>query len=240
MNERMTPFRPVSSTSLADAVADQIKEMILNGTCKPGDRLPTESELMHQFNVGRSTVREALKSLGMAGLVVSRRTAGTFVTTEYHGFLHDKVIWTALLDERVILNVTQVRLALEGHSAMLAAERATEEQKEKIVQLIQELVEHLEQPDEAARYDLDFHLTIAEASQNKLLVTLIHSLRNLIYDFIKMGYTTRAFTAQNVEEHRMILAAIRDGKPKQARLAMRRHLSKSADWMVEYARKARE
>jgi GntR family transcriptional repressor for pyruvate dehydrogenase complex len=236
----MTTFKPVSSIPLADAIADQVKEMILNGTFKPGDRLPTENELMHQFNVGRSTVREALKSLAMAGLVESRRTSGTFVTTSYRGFLNDKVRWTALLNEREILNITQVRLALEGHAAMLAAERATPEEKTKIEELIQELELHLNEPDEAARIDLDFHVAIAEASHNKLLLTLVLSLRNLIHDFLKLGYVRRRTSDIILKEHRRLFAAIQAGDAETAEQAMRAHLTRSAAWMVKYARNTTE
>jgi GntR family transcriptional repressor for pyruvate dehydrogenase complex len=236
----MTTFKPVSSIPLADAIADQVKEMILNGTFKPGDRLPTENELMHHFDVGRSTVREALKSLAMAGLVESRRTSGTFVTTHYRGFLHDKVKWTALLSEREILNITQVRLALEGQAAMLAAERATPEEKEKIGELIQVLELNLNEPEEAARIDLDFHVAIAKASHNKLLLTLVLSLRNLIHDFLKLGYVRRKTSNIIVEEHRRLFTAIRAGDGETAEQEMRAHLARSAAWMVEYARKPTE
>lgn len=230
-------FKPVTGISLADAVADQIKAMILNGSYKPGDRLPTESELMRQLDVGRSTVREALKSLAMAGLVESRRTAGTFVPTEYHGFLHDKLNWTALLSEQEITNIAQVRLALEGESAMLAATRATTEDQSRLTGLFDQLAQRLDQPEAATESDLDFHLTIAEASHNKLLVTLVHSLRNLIHDFIKMGYVHRVYDEHNLEQHRRILTAIERADGAGAKAAMADHLNQSAMWMVEYARK---
>lgn len=236
----MATFKPVSSIPLSDAIAEQVKEMILNGTFKPGDRLPTENELMHQFNVGRSTVREALKSLGMAGLVESRRTSGTFVTTNYRGFLHDKVKWTALLTEHEILNITQVRLALEGQAAMLAAERATPEELSKIEELIGELEQSLDEPEEAARIDLDFHVAVAEASHNKLLLTLVLSLRNLIHDFLKLGYVRRKTSDIILQEHRRLFAAIQAHDADTAEQEMRAHLTRSARWMVESARRRPE
>ena len=73
-------FKPVESKTLAEAVAEQLMAMIARGQLKPGDRLPTEPKLMEQFNVERSTLREAVKSLVVAGLLETRRSSGTFVS----------------------------------------------------------------------------------------------------------------------------------------------------------------
>jgi DNA-binding FadR family transcriptional regulator len=80
-------FKPIKTMTLVEAVAEQIFAMIAAGHFRPGDRLPTEAELGQQLGVGRSTLREALKSLALAGLIETRRSAGTFVSESYSDFL---------------------------------------------------------------------------------------------------------------------------------------------------------
>ncbi|MEN8172491.1 MAG: GntR family transcriptional regulator, partial [Chloroflexota bacterium] len=86
-------FKPIQSKSLAEAVAEQLMAMIAKGHLKPGDRLPTEPELMAQFNVGRSTLREATKSLVVAGLLETKRSSGTFVSESYVDYLSQRLNW---------------------------------------------------------------------------------------------------------------------------------------------------
>src|SRR5262245_22196530 len=172
-------FRPVQNTTLPEAIAEQIMAMITDGHLKPGDRLPTEPELMEQFGVGRSTLREALKSLVMAGLIETRRSAGTFVSESYSGFLSDRLKWAVVFSSQELQHIVEVRYALEGETAALAAQRATVEQKEQLARLYTALIE-AQDPETAAENDTAFHVLIAEASHNPVLISLILGIRTLI------------------------------------------------------------
>jgi GntR family transcriptional repressor for pyruvate dehydrogenase complex len=233
-------FKPVKNTTLSAAVAEQILAMLADGHLKPGDRLPTEPELMAQFNVGRSTLREALKSLAMAGLIETRRSAGTFVSKSYTDFLSNHFKWATLFSERELRDITEVRYALEGQTAFLAAERATADQKEKLAHLYAAMIE-AQAPDRATEFDTAFHVAIAAASHNPLLLNLILNIRNLIRDYIQWGYTRQGYADrvdpnENITHHLPILAAIQAGQPEAARQAMLNHLAYSAEWMLAVAK----
>lgn len=239
----MANFKLVENTSLPEAVAEQMMAMIADGQLKPGDRLPTESELMGQFGVGRSTVREAVKSLAMAGLIETRRRAGTFVSETYAGFLGDRLKWGLVFSAQDLQHIVELRSALEGQTAALAAERATTAQRKNLAKLYAELVE-AKNPETATECDTAFHVLIAEASQNPLLLNLILSARSLIrnyimYSYAKWGSYDEVDRDEIVVEHRPILEAIQSQRPEAARQAMVGHLNASARWLLA-ADKARQ
>jgi GntR family transcriptional regulator, transcriptional repressor for pyruvate dehydrogenase complex len=232
-------FKLIRDTTLAEAVAEQIITTIATGQFQPGDRLPTEAELMQQFGVGRSTLREALKSLAIAGLIETRRSAGTFVSGSFTDFLSNRLNLAVIFGERELRDIVEVRYGLEGQTAALAAERATTAQKEKLAQLVSAIEEHLSDSTQAADADMAFHVAIAEASQNQLLLNLILSIRSLIYDYIKFGYTHQIRADGNNAEHQRILEAIQAGYPGEATQAMLSHLAASAEWMLAAAKERR-
>lgn len=231
-------FTPVQNTSLPEAIAEQMMAMIAEGRLRPGDRLPTEAELMQQFSVGRSTLREALKSLALVGLIETRRGAGTFISESYIGFLSDHLKWTALFGKRELRHIIEVRHGLELQTAALAAERATPKQKATLADLFEQLA-GAEDPDQATEYDTAFHVAIAEASHNPLLLNLVLSVRNLIQNIIRMGYVEQGSGLVNADElnahHGPILQAILAGDPDMARQAMLDHLNYSAALMLALA-----
>ena len=229
-------FKRVQNTTLPEVIAEQIGLMISEGYLKPGDRLPTEPELMKQFGVGRSTLREALKSLAIAGIIESRQGAGTYISTTYTNFLNNRLNWTMMLSERELGHVTEVRYGLEGQTAALAAERATPEQIENLSQTLSKLDENLKTPDMAAEYDLIFHLKIAEASNNPLLLNLISSVRELIRSYIIFSYSDPDRPDESEGQHQDILEAIHAGQPQKARQAMFDHLDYSSEWILTLAR----
>jgi GntR family transcriptional regulator, transcriptional repressor for pyruvate dehydrogenase complex len=236
----LSNFKPIQNTSLSEAVAEQIMTRIAAGQLKPGERLPTEPELMELFGVGRSTVREALKSLSLAGLIETRRSAGTFVSATYAGFLSDRLKWTVVFSSQELQHIVEVRYALEGETAALAAHRATPEQKTKLADLYAALVE-AQSPEAATEYDTAFHVLIAEAAHNPLLLSLILSTRALIrnyitYSYVKWGSFDEVDRHENVVQHQPILEAILAGQPEAARQAMLDHLDASARWMLAVAK----
>lgn len=228
LDEPTVTFRPIQATSLAEVIAEQIGNLIASGTLKPGDRLPTESDLIKQFGVGRSTVREALKSLSIAGLIETRRRGGTFVTENYTGFLNDRLNWATVFSDREFQDIMEVRIALESQAAALAAERVTAQDKALLTQIVDAIETSLNDPERAASYDLQFHVAVADASQNPILINLIHSIRNLIQEYIRVGYTNQPGLS-DFSEHRQIMNAIGTGDPERASRAMTWHLALTRD-----------
>jgi len=235
-------FKPVESKSLAEAVAEQLMAMIAKGQLKPGDRLPTEPELMEQFNVGRSTLREAVKSLVVAGLLETRRSSGTFVSESYTDYLGQRLNWDMVFSKQDLQHIIEIRCALEEQAAALAAERATDAQKEKLAQLVEAIGDVALGPDKAIEHDIAFHVAIAEASHNPLLLNLVLNVRQVLHGYIKSGYTRRGYTTQVeaneiADLHRPIVDAIRAGRPDEAKKAMHTHFKNTTGWQLAQANK---
>lgn len=233
-------FKPIATKSLAEAVAEQLMALIAKGHLKPGDRLPTEPEMMAQFGVGRSTLREAVKSLVVAGLLETRRSAGTFVSESYTDFLSQRLNWDMVFTKQELRHIIEVRCALEEQAAALAAAFATEVQKAHLAQLVAVIGEQGIAPEQAVENDIAFHIAIAEASNNPLLLNLLLNLRQILHGYIKSGYTRRGYASQvDAEEmvnmHRPILQAIQAGQPDAAKQAMRVHFQNTTGWQLAQA-----
>jgi GntR family transcriptional repressor for pyruvate dehydrogenase complex len=230
-------FEPVESKTLAEAVAEQLMAMIARGQLKPGDRLPTEPKLMEQFNVGRSTLREAVKSLVVAGLLETRRSSGTFVSESYADFLSRRLNWDMVFSKQDLRHIIEIRCALEEQAAALAAERATAAEKEKLAQLVEAIRDMSMGPEKAIEYDIAFHMAVAEASHNPMLFNLVLNIRQLLHGYIKSGYTRRGYTNQAEADeiadlHRPIVDAIRAGRPYEAKKAMHAHFKNTTGWQL--------
>ncbi len=236
----MLTFKPVESKTLAEAVAEQLMAMIAKGQLKQGDRLPTEPELMEQFNVGRSTLREAVKSLVVAGLLETRRSSGTFVSESYTDYLSQRLNWDMVFSKQELRHIIEIRCALEEQAAALAAERATDAEIEKLAQLIEAIRDMSLGPEKAIEHDIAFHLAVAEASHNPMLFNLVLNIRQLLHGYIKSGYTRRGYGNQAEADeianlHRPVVEAIRARRPDEAKKAMRVHLENTTGWQLAQA-----
>lgn len=233
----MSTFSPVKSVNLCDAVAQQILDLISEGALQPGDRLPTEVQLMKQFEVGRSTLREALQSLSTMGVIETRRRAGTFITGNYINHVSERMKYTVLLNQRDIQNIMEVRRGLEIQTATLAAQRATDEQRAILNNLVSSMKENIHDEKKMSELDIAFHLKIAQISDNPLLTNLVMSIKNIISDYIIQGNIDDPLFEQDLAEHCRINEAIQSGSPQAAAKAMLDHLDSSAQQQLSPAGK---
>ncbi|MGB0823171.1 MAG: FadR/GntR family transcriptional regulator, partial [Alphaproteobacteria bacterium] len=118
-------FRKVEHTRMAEAVVEQVEEMILHGTLRDGERLPSERDLADRLDVSRQTLREALKALEEKGLVESRQGGGTFIANIVGSAISEPLVELFSRHEEAYLDYMEFRLLLEAKAAGLAAERAT-------------------------------------------------------------------------------------------------------------------
>jgi len=229
-------MKPVSRTSLSDEIVQQIIELISREVLKPGDRLPSERELCKKFGVGRTSLREGLRSLAVMGILDGRVGEGTFVSPSNSKYLAKSLQRGLLLDRKKVQDLIETRLMLESQTAYLAAQRASEASLGEIEQAIQQMAKHLAQPEKYLEFDLQFHLAIARATQNSILFNLLSMTRGYLQEWIKeslaeprnsrLGLRARL----SVREHRKILEALRNGDAEAARQSMTDHiLSSSTD-----------
>ena len=220
---------PVRQTKLADQLYEQILEQIVSGRLAEDVRLPTEAELCRMFGVSRPVVREALTQLRADGLVVSRQGSGTFVSRRPP---RDFMRLAPIGSVADLLRCYEVRIALEGETAALAAERRSLKELENIRQALTDLEFAVNSGAVGTEADLRFHAAVAAASGNAWFETLMHSLSRHIENAIKLARNLSLLKdserlARVQSEHVAVFEAIERGDAEAAREAMRRHLGNS-------------
>lgn len=218
-----TPIKPRKHSEL---VADHIEEKIRSGEYLPGSKLPTVVELSEGYQVGRSTIREALSALKAKGLLEIRHGGGTYVSKELPGEEGDPFRIAKSLNE-----VLEVRKMLELGCASLAAQRRDEDDLRKLRATLVEMTDSLHDEQRSEEADVRFHLQIAEATHNELLIGLMQSLTSRLHESIGefrqlWFYSERATAESLLQEHRGIVAAIEAGDDIVAAERMTRHLTK--------------
>jgi GntR family transcriptional repressor for pyruvate dehydrogenase complex len=240
-------MRPVHRSSLSDEIVEQIIDLISRRVLEPGERLPSEKELCLRFGVGRTTIREALRSLAVMGILDGRVGEGTFVSKDNRKYLEKSLQWGFLIDRKSVQDLVETRLMLESQTADAAAARATDENLREIEEALEGMRETLDRPQDYLQHDLQFHLAIAKATQNQILYNLLSMTRGYLQTWISESLSKpslrkmRARAESSVREHETILQALREHKPAMARQAMTEHiLSSSVDLQAQIDRKRNE
>ena len=208
-----------------ERIVQQIEQWILDGSMKPGDQLPGEHDLAQKFGVSRTAVREAAKTLREKGLIEPCSGRGTFVT---HGMSQvmrqslDLMAKMGQLDGRAHLG--EVRNILEPHIAALAATRVEQQQLRTMREAFQAMDHNLDNPDGYVEADLDFHLALAEAAGNPLILSLLDSIVGLLREERIRLFQIKGAPERSQRHHQRILQAIERRDPEGAREAMRAHL----------------
>lgn len=221
----MSELKAVTRVTLGEQVALQLADMITDRRWEPGDKLPPEMELCEALGVGRSTLREALKSLAFIGMVRMRAGDGTYVSELPHRLL-DRILTKGLLKtEQDLADVCETRKILEVEAAALAAERATEEDIANLKRLVAGGRSTLiKEPHSFPKSDIDFHFAVASVSHNKLLPRLLSDIRSLLGEWIKKSQKLPGLRENAQEQHERIFECIAQRSPADARVAMQAHL----------------
>lgn len=218
-------YKPVQTARLFEQIVEQIENRILSGDLKPGDKLAPERELAEQFGVSRTAIREAVKTLALKGLVEILPGRGTFIINSTpQAVRHSLDLMIKFDGSEGIRSLVEVREILEPEIAALAASRASDEQvaaMQQIVTLMDETIEDIEPFIEA---DLEFHLTLAESTQNILIRTLVDTLVVLLREHRKRIALVEGGIIRAQNHHKHIMQAVAGRNPEKARRAMRAHL----------------
>ena len=227
-------FTRVPRLSLSDHIVEQIADQIARGALKPGDRIPSEKQLCEQFGVGRTSVREGLRSLSVMGVLESHMGEGTFVASNADRFLERSFHWGLLLNPKLVEDLIETRLMLESHTAFLAATKADQVDLTRIAEAIRLMETNVGEPGQYLESDLQFHLTIARATQNSILQNLLTTTRGYLQAWIRETLAGPDIAEKrarlSIAEHKRILRALKNKDADAARQAMAAHiLSSSAD-----------
>lgn len=221
----MSGFATVQSSRLYQQIVAQIKLQIVNGTLKVGDRLPTERELAEQFQVSRTSVREATKILQQEGLIAVYPGRGTFIVDSVSRSFQDSLgLIISIEQTRGLDNLIEVREMIEPEIAALAAVRATQEDIKLMHKAVSAMDKTLHDADAFIAADLSFHLALADATQNTLIPMLLDPIVDQLQDQRKAIFLVKGGAERGQYHHKHILDAVSKGDPAASREAMRAHL----------------
>ncbi|WP_250474522.1 FadR/GntR family transcriptional regulator [Caballeronia sp. GAFFF1] len=235
MSPALAPGALRRSRNLTEEVVAELSERIRSGTLQPGDKLPTESEIMAQLGVSRTVVRESISRLQAARLVQTRHGIGTFVLEAGD---HDRFQIEAAgdLTIRDVMAILELRISLEAEAAGLAAMRRTDENLAQMRRALDEFERHIASGTEnAVAADVAFHLELAKATGNRYFHSILSQLGNTIIPRTRVNSAALAhndpgsYLDRVNREHEDIYDAIERRDPEAARAAMRMHLSNSRE-----------
>lgn len=207
---------------LADQIAEDLQERILKGEWKQGEKLPTEFELIELLNVGRGTIREAVKILVARNILEIRRGNGTYVV-ENPGQMEDPFGFAFYSDKiRLADDLCEVRLLLEPDIASLAAQRATKEEVAYIEECCRKVEETIARGEPHMEADILFHEAVAAASHNRVVANIVPVIQQGVSVFVEV--TNYSLTEMTVQTHRQVADAIARHDSNAAYAAMREHL----------------
>jgi GntR family transcriptional repressor for pyruvate dehydrogenase complex len=216
---------PVPRATLSEQVAKQIAARISVGDWRPGEKLPSEAELCKAFNVGRSSLREALTSLSFIGLIRVRAGGGSYVAEQPSAYYTSSWLNSGLLtNAKALSEFAEARLILGIEVTGLCAQRVTAEELEEMNLLLEKMALSLDDAETFSSYDLEFHIAVGNAAKNEVLHLVLAGLREQTLDLISKSLLVKEGRQNALRDHAKILEAIHQRSPAKAREAMRHHL----------------
>ncbi|MEN3343403.1 MAG: GntR family transcriptional regulator, transcriptional repressor for pyruvate dehydrogenase complex [Actinomycetota bacterium] len=222
-------YQPLERRKVYEQIAEQLLGQIGSRALKPGDSLPPERELTESFGVGRSSIREALRMLESQG-VITPANGGAFVVADAANPLNSSLRLLFTLDERAGMHdLFELRRILECEAAALAADRRSETHLEQMEAAVEEMTAALAASGRGDRFieaDLSFHLAVAEATGNRLVLHSMQAVRDVVRRALLTVFLIPRSPERAVGEHRAIRAAIAAGDASRSRQQMRAHLAR--------------
>lgn len=236
-----TKFNPIKQARVSEGVINQIKQSILLGHFKAGERLPSERDLAEEFRVSRMAIREALRALELSGFIETRQgiNGGAFVTDLTFEHLGDAFLDLFLADKVSIPEMLQVRLLIEPEVARLA----TQNINPMGVQRLKEALEIEELPPTTLLKDVEakqnFHFILAEMSRNRFLEAIVRSLLKLTRNLVLAVDAGPRFI-HPAGMHRKVAEAVFSGNPEEAYQAMKNHTLEFGEKLIEMEKTYRQ
>lgn len=217
-------IKPVCRKTLTQEIVDQLTELIMKRKWKPGDIIPSEKALASHFQVGRSTVREALQVLHAIGVLETTSRGRQIVEEPNSELLSGAFRWGLILGQNNLEDLTEVRLNTEVECTALAAIRRDDQHVEKLTFLYEKMIQSEHDEKSFIHYDNLFHRTIAEGSKNLIYVNLVSTIQSLVRLWYPASYTNPNTMKRTRGEHLLIIEAIKSKDEEKARDAMRDHV----------------
>lgn len=232
-------FKQIRPKKIYEEIAEALHEGIRSGALKPGEKLASVQQLAENFQVSRSAVREALSALKAKGLIEMKQGEGTYVKR----FKADQISFSfptaILMKEKDLNHLLEVRRIMEVGAAAAAANKRTNEDLQKMKQALEEMKQANGVEELGEKSDLNFHLGVAAASQNPLLVNLLLNVSDIMQEAMKETRRLWLFSKQTTterlyEEHLTIYESILERNAEKASEAMLYHLQKVEAVLQKY------
>jgi GntR family transcriptional repressor for pyruvate dehydrogenase complex len=219
-------YKLVRASRLYEQIVQQIEESIVKGDLKPGDQLPAERDLAQRFGVSRTAVREAVKALREKGLVEAYSGKGTFITNSTTQAVRQSLDLMVKIGQAEGTNhLAELRSILEPEIAALAAGRIQEPELATMREAVSIMDASGRNPEAYIEADLDFHLALAEAAANPLILSLLDSIVGLLREERLKTFRVPRGPERGQFHHKRILQAVEHRDIQRARETMRAHLS---------------
>jgi len=224
-------FQKLERTSVTEALIDQITSHISGEQIDPGYKLPSEQGLMKQFDVGRSTIREALHALVVLGVLESKPGKGYYVKHGYQLPLQANNLRKILLQDKTFFDLLEARESVERTIAVLAAQRATEDDIQAMEESLARVKQAIKNGEDPTDHTVAVHLQMARASHNEVLVVLMEQLFPMIAEKARK---VQIPAKRNYEEHKNLVDGIKTGDPQAMEKIIAGHLKYIRDRFIEY------
>ena len=224
----MQSLEPKVGRRLYESIVQQLDVLIRQGELEHGARLPSERAMAEQFKVSRSSVREAIRSLELQGLVVTKRGSGTFINTQ------DLESVVALLASTLssgpgamdtLDDIFEMRHVLEPEIAAMAALRASPEEIARLSEILEEQERQIAKGETGVDADTAYHFALATATHNAALVKVVSAVEDILSRSRNQTLQTPGRPSLSLASHRRILESIKAGDSEEARRAMDHHLT---------------
>jgi len=228
-------FNKIEIENPVDLIISQIKDLISSGAVKPGEKLPPERKLAEHLGVSRGHIRDAIRKLEFYGILKTQPQSGTIVAGMGLNALEGLITDVLKLEPADFKSLVETRVILEVNAAQYAAMRRTEDDIVAITNALNEYEKCINAGVNAVEEDLLFHLTIAEASQNKALKSLMMIITpDIVKSFIDLQVCSNDRFSKTIQEHQEILEYIIAKDFENAGSAMKEHLNDVIDFSKEY------
>ncbi|MED3761567.1 FadR/GntR family transcriptional regulator [Peribacillus frigoritolerans] len=222
-------YKKIKPKKIYEEVSDELYEMIRLGSLKPGEQLDSIQQLAENFQVGRPAIREALSALSSMGLIEIKQGEGTFVKTFDPAIMNHPLSAALLMDQDNIKHLLEVRKILESGTAEVAAKKRTEENLIELKDMLFNMEKVSDDEELSDKADISFHVAVANASQNELLITLMNHVSELMTEKMRdirraALYSEEMTLKQLYQQHVRIYDAIAAQDEDGARSAMLFHL----------------
>ena len=229
MEGSVSMIKPAVKNTIFQEITNQIIDLIKNGEWLPNSRIPVEMELARNFQVGRNSIREALKALELSGIITSSSGRGTYITDNAVQKIRNNELLDFLRDSSSIKDMLEMRLLVEPQLAFLAAKRANEEDLKELEDILNALKKSVHSKHDYLSIGYRFHMKIAEMSKNKVLLQIYNSIAEYLLAQREIASFTQTNNNEDLANHQKLYDLIKTRQAAKAYQTMIDHFQTRYD-----------